>query len=286
METKTIVIMAVSLAAGVGTFFGLNAVDPHIKVRPVLPGGPPADQVFAAPLVETPADTSILIEDAGIDMDALELQAQAAADAAEEGLTEEASDSETGGADGLDAGSTDDGAAVEGDTAGAPVASAEPDPVAEALAQSEVPPPPPAPAAEPARPAPSTAASRPSSTASAPKTVVKKAEPRADALSSWWPQPVAGRLNLVYAGQAAFARAIVLLFDGGFQDASSADAAVKVLDSRGKPVKGRWEIGSNPRMLVFKVSNRGRYTLVVGQALADARGKALGQDLHGPVYVQ
>ncbi|MDI3259655.1 MAG: hypothetical protein QJR02_08165 [Sinobacteraceae bacterium] len=112
--------------------------------------------------------------------------------------------------------------------------------------------------------------------------------PATDAISAWWPvvdKRSPDRLNLVYAGEAAFEKAVVLLFDQDIGNPTLAGSHIQVLDDRGQPVSGTWESSpSNPRMLIFK-TRPGRYTLILSASLADAQGKTLGSELHGPVYV-
>ena len=132
-------------------------------------------------------------------------------------------------------------------------------------------------AAEPAAPAP-----RP-----APKAAtVAKSAPRADALTQWWPQPTAGKLNLLYAGQAANERTVGLLFDSSFAENAAPGDGLKLIADNGKPASGSWALNSNRRMLLFKNLKPGRYTVVVSPQLANEAGLAIGSELHGPVYVR
>jgi hypothetical protein len=147
------------------------------------------------------------------------------------------------------------------------------------------------PATEPAAPAVAETAPVPvhghKAAASASKPLPKRIEsaPALDAISSWW-TPVAKQstdhLNLVYAGEAAFDKAIVLLFSSDMD--AGAGSHIDVLDASGKTVSGTWEVGSNPHMLIFKTAP-GRYTIALRSDLVDAHGKALDDALHGPVYV-
>lgn len=90
-------------------------------------------------------------------------------------------------------------------------------------------------------------------------------------------------LSLVYAGEAAFDHAVVLVFSKDM----TADAGkyIQVLDSKGTPTSGNWEVSpKNQRMLILKVLS-GRYVLILSDSLVDAAGETLGARLHGPVYV-
>jgi len=131
-----------------------------------------------------------------------------------------------------------------------------------------------APAAKPA-PAPTTAA------ASSPK-----ATPEVPA--RWWGDPKEQdprKLNLTYVGQAAGGKGIALLFTGTFASPGVANW-IKVTDTNGKPAAGHWELGTSPKMLVYKGMNPGRYFVVLAPDLKDAQGKVLGRKLAGAVTVQ
>jgi hypothetical protein len=92
---------------------------------------------------------------------------------------------------------------------------------------------------------------------------------------------------VVYAGSAAYTRAIVLMFNGSFADAAVVQRHLRVTDAAGRTVPGNWEIGaSNRRMLLFPVPRAGTYTVHVGAELADSNGRRLGGELKGPVRVQ
>lgn len=173
---------------------------------------------------------------------------------------------------------------------GAPAKTA---PAHKAAAESE--PAAPVAAAPTSEPAPAPAAVTP---AAKPAKVGKTKHPKAkdmpgdkaavDAISSWWPatdKQVSGRLNLIYAGEAAFEKAVVLLFDYPM-DASAAASHLELYDANGKVPAGSWSSGGNPNMLLFKGVTPGRYTVVVKPDLADTSGKlVIAAGLHGPVYV-
>lgn len=108
----------------------------------------------------------------------------------------------------------------------------------------------------------------------------------ADALRAWWPAPEAGRLNLVYAGSAAFDAALVLLFDTPPASPENANASIEVRGRNGEPVQGEWKlVPANPRMLMFKAAP-GRYTVWIDGELAASDGKTLGRSLSGPIHLQ
>ena len=174
-------------------------------------------------------------------------------------------------------------------------ASASPPPAETAAAQPAEPASPPpaeeaAPPAEAPAPAPHKHKAPASETAAAEPAKASgkgkgKHEPDADAITAWWPktdQQSSSHLNLVYAGEAAFEDAAVVMFSSPVD--ASAGSHIQVLDRHGHEVKGGWERGGNPRMLLFK-TKPGRYTLVLAADLPDSSGKTLGTALHGPVYV-
>lgn len=163
-------------------------------------------------------------------------------------------------------------------------AAEEPQPAAPAPEAIEPEPQPgPEPAPEPVakpQPAPAkpAAPSKPASTASSRK---------AEKLTQWWGPESATNLSVVYAGSAAYTRAIVLMFNGAFDDASSAAKNIRVTDASGKAVSGSWQIGANnKRMLLFPVGKTGTYTVSVGSGLVDRTGRKLDKSLRGPVRVQ
>jgi hypothetical protein len=91
---------------------------------------------------------------------------------------------------------------------------------------------------------------------------------------------------VVYAGSASYTRAVVLLFNGPFASAASANSLVKVKDSNGRTLNGSWQVNpKNPRMLVFPVAAAGRYQVEVGAGLADRTGKKLSTPVQGPVII-
>lgn len=116
----------------------------------------------------------------------------------------------------------------------------------------------------------------------------KQAPPESDVIKPWWPdaskQP-ANQLKLQYAGQVQGEQAIALLFSAPLNvDSLRQHAQVKT--ESGQAVSGGWELGKNPRLAVFRGVESGRYTVLLGPQVADAKGFMLGQKLTGPVYVQ
>lgn len=119
----------------------------------------------------------------------------------------------------------------------------------------------------------------------------KAAAPRREGPSKetskvWWSAPASGRLNLRFAGEAAFGQAIALLFDAPFADPASADAHVQVLNRAGKAVSGKWQVvKSNPQMLALKAAP-GTYTIRIGSDLVASNGLRFKQDAEGKVLVR
>ena len=130
-----------------------------------------------------------------------------------------------------------------------------------------------------------------SAAASVPVKPKKTAAPRRESPSKetsqvWWPAPESGRLNLRFAGEAAFGQAIALLFDAPFADPASADAHVQVLNRAGKVISGKWQVvKSNPQMLALKAAP-GTYTIRIGSDLVASNGLRFKQDAEGKVLVR
>lgn len=159
-----------------------------------------------------------------------------------------------------------------------------------------------APASEPApaAPAPESMTSEPaaprfesspeSEVAEAPKPVAKP-KPRApkkapaEAKVAWWPAKTPGKLNLAYAGEASFTKAIVLMFDGAFDNADSANQHIKVTPQKGGAVKGKWLLATgNKQMLLLDVAP-GLYTVEIGEGLTDKGNRSLGAASSGAVFI-
>ena len=135
----------------------------------------------------------------------------------------------------------------------------------------------PAPAAAPApKPAPKRV--------SRPQTSKPKAPPP-EVKTAWWPAKTAGKLNITYAGDASFTKAIVLLFDGAFDSADSANQNVVVKTTKGKVVPGQWLVANANRQMLLFNANPGLYTVEVGGGLTDKGGRALAAAATGPVYI-
>lgn len=106
----------------------------------------------------------------------------------------------------------------------------------------------------------------------------------ATAASIWWPAKVDDALNLVFAGEASFSPAIVLLFDGTFDDPALANKAIQVTSAGGKAVAGQWVVATNKRMLLFKAPP-GHYRVKIEGSLVDSAGRKIAAAQGGPVTV-
>ncbi|WP_051101804.1 hypothetical protein [Solimonas variicoloris] len=271
--TKGWKIAALAVVVGVGTYVGLELLLPHHKTEVTLEGLLPADTVFSGTL-QSPADVAA---------------ATATPGAAQAGAAETAPSGP--------AVNTDDAAAPAAPSGATETATAPPAPEAEPAPATEVAAAAPAAAPEPAPAAATEAAPAPAEKPAAAKPAAK-ARPApakkagADAkrdlnASPWWQSGSGSGLQIVYAGSAAYRRAVVVMGNGPFGDAGSANQHIRVLDANGKRVAGSWEVSANNKaMLLFPVARNGRYQLVVDAGLADAQNRTLGQSLKGSVQVQ
>ncbi len=291
MSAKSWIMVAVAIAVAAATYFTLETIAPH---RPAETGGSrlvSADDVFqgataadedatqtvqaevAQPLDE--ADKALLAPSTEIaagevpaEDTATDVQTDAVDDEAADGLTDEAAEE------------TVDDTADTATPEPTPSPTATPAPTPTATATPTATPKPTATPAQTERPASSPAAA-------APKPATKPAATPAQRLTQWWAPESDTRLSIVYAGSAAYTRALVVLFNGDFDNVAAAQQHLSVVDATGKPVKGTWEIGANnKRMLLFPVAKVGTYTVTVGADLADRNGRKLGTEQKGPVHVR
>lgn len=266
MTNKALALAGGSVALAVGTYAVLNAVWPFQPSEERLPANPTIEAIYAGSVDDaaTPATEPAAEPASGAEAPA-PASASTPADApAGTSARPEPADEPA------------DASPPAADLPSAPAPEPVPEP-APAPEPATPPAPPPAPpsAPEPAKPKPA-----------APRTAAAENTPRADALSAWWPSaPTPGKLNLLYAGQAAETAAIALLFDSVFADTAAASTRIQVLDAQGQRVAGDWELASNRRLLLFKVKP-GRYTVLVEADLSNARGVTLAGAAHGPVYIR
>lgn len=260
---KGIIISAAAIVVAAGTYYGLDILfPPQPATLTTTDNSQASERVFgAAGLNETAAPAE----------PALPSSSEAEPAAAEDSAMADAAAPETEIA-------TDDAAlADDGELA---VDAAEPAP--------ESTPEPETPAVEPAM-TPEAAAPTVPQPAPKPKAPTASKSPSSSSgpAPTWWGQSAAGDLGLVYAGSAAYARAIVLMFDGDFTSATAAGKQIRVANAAGKIVSGSWSVNDkNSRMLVFKVDEPGTYQVSLKAALADKSGRKLGRSQQGPVTVQ
>lgn len=250
MSAKGLTMTVVAVAVAAGTYFGLEVAFPPATVKDVKDSnGTAVDQVFKGTL-----NTS-------------QVAAAEAAQPVEETLPP---------ADEMSA-----AAAVE-EPAPAELAAAEPEAATAALEPEPTTEPTPEPTPEPYV-AP---AEEPAAPAATPAPV-KPAPKKPQKLTQWWGPESDTQLSVVYAGSAAYTRAIVLMLNGAFDDTASAEQNLRVTDAAGKAVAGKWQIGANnKRMLLFPVDKAGTYTVSVKADLTDRTGRKLGKAQKGPVRVQ
>lgn len=299
MNSKFLTLTAVTVALGAGTYLALNKIAPQRQVeKAAAQQGPTADEVF------------------GGELNLAAVEEAAAAPAPVENENGEPVAAPVPGSEdavvGDLPGEEPEAAALAGDAGSEAPEEPEPatlEPTAEAAASTPPPSapvaaePPPAAAPVPAANVSSAEESDASASTSAapaaepapvakpqppkPKATVRKTPPKAEPAVAWWGAESGNGLAVTYAGSAAFRKALVLMFNGDFGSADAVNASVKVLDASGKPVSGSWEVNAkNPRMLIFPVDKSGRYTVVVGAGLQDAKNRSLETSVQGPVRVQ
>lgn len=272
MVAKVLMITLASAAVASATYFALDALYPQHKAEQAGADSGDVAAVFAGTL-----DPSATADSAALPAAAEPAVAEAVEVASTEPQVDETAPAEPTAAAAEPA--------VEPTEAPTPEPTAEPTPAPTAEPTPE---PTAAPTPEPtAAPTKAPSASPKATAAAEPAKPARKPATPKPALTQWWGTPSEQQLSLTYAGSAAYTRAIVLLFNGEFDDARGAGAHLSVIDANGAPVAGSWQVGStNPRMLLFPVSRNGIYKVNVGAALADRNGRKLGSALQGPVQVE
>ena len=304
MNSKFLTLVVVAAVIAAGTYFGLNMMFPYQKEEAKATAAVPADAVFSGGL-QTPAASDAAeaapaaapapsaASPAPAASGTVPTEAAAVAPQAEQPAPEPQAETKT---------EAPAPAPTAKPAEKVAIAEPAPEPVKPApapRAASAVPKPAAAPAPalarkpepKPATKASTVEASKPAGTPPATKVAVATAAaPPPVKAKQWWTASDAGHLSLVYAGPAAFkdsSKAVVLLFNGEFDSADSANANVAVQDARGGKVAGSWKVGpSNKRMLVFVVNSAGVYTIIIKTGLKDNGGRAVAQEARGPVSVQ
>lgn len=181
-------------------------------------------------------------------------------------------------------------AAPAAEVSAAEPAAFESAPVEEAPAPEPVAPPPvvesapePEPVVAEAPPAPKPAAAAPSKP-KAPVQKVPKVQP-AETKQVWWPAQQSGKLNITYAGNVSFTKAIAIVTDGAHIDGAKANEHIKVTTKSGKAVPGQWLVAKgNSQMLLYSVPP-GIYKVTVGQGMSDRGNRTMPSEASGLVWV-
>lgn len=119
------------------------------------------------------------------------------------------------------------------------------------------------------------------------RPVAADEHPPATAVRRWWPaEPAQNGFGIRHVGPLSGEQAIAILFHGAVRADALAEY-VTVRNADGKTLDAQWQVPEdNSRIATLPVPDSGRYTLIVDGRLADVRGRALGANMHGPVYVQ
>ncbi len=274
-------------------YFGLNLLLPRNQKEKAATSGVTADQVFSGAPAPADSATPAQTGDGAAALEPSLPAAESAAAPAESADSQGLSDEEARKiaenvsrevanrvVESSDAGT----APAPAETAPASASAPEPEPPAPASSSADAASPV---ATESPKPVVAASVSKPAKP-KARRTAKGSSSPGSDVISSWWPatdKQTADKLNVVYAGEAATEKSVVLMFSSAMGDPAAAGRNIQLLSARGGAVNGAWTAGNNPRLLVFKGVKPGRYTVILKPELADAGGKALGSELHGPVYV-
>lgn len=291
MNVKPLVLAGVATAVSVVTFVTLNLVAPISHATAAPSQGVTADQVFSgsidAPGASSPeggasaaAPIEVAQADIGSESDSAPVEAaptDAAAPATEAAPVTGGGSCEVSAADPnakpvvVKAAGLPESSPAE--TAPAAVESA-PEPVVTAASE-------PAPAFETSAPAFEEAAPAPKPK---PKPRAPKKTPE-EAKVAWWPAKAPGKLNVNFAGEASFTKAIVMVFDGAFDNADSANQNIKVTPKKGGKVNGEWKVANgNKQMLLLNV-DPGLYTVEIGAGLTDKGNRTIASAATGAVFV-
>lgn len=111
--------------------------------------------------------------------------------------------------------------------------------------------------------------------------------PPATAVRRWWPaEPAQNGFGIRHVGPLSGEQAIAILFHGAVR-ADDLTEHVTVRGASGNTLDAQWQVpDDNSRIATLPVPDGGRYTLIVSGRLSDVRGRALGANMHGPVFVQ
>lgn len=285
-------ISIVVVATALVVYFGLSYFFPHKHSEPVLQGGPSPEEVFKSGIAAGPAGASASRNDNLNEAEARKIAEEVGRKVGTQVAQEVLQQSSTAPAS--TAAAAPEAAEPKSESAPAPAAKPAAAPKPSAPASKLKPRPSPAPAAAAAAPEPAAVTPAPAkpkassdvASAASAATATKTARTAPAPITPWWTAAKpGGELSLLFAGEAASQRAIALLFSSTMGDAATAGKQIAVSGPGGKPLHGTWMPAPNPRMLLFRVSSAGRYTVKVGAGVADAQGNKLGAALQGPVDV-
>lgn len=110
--------------------------------------------------------------------------------------------------------------------------------------------------------------------------------PPAYAVQRWWgKEPAPSGFGIRHVGAHADKQAIGILFDGAV-DSETLAQHITIRDRRGGTVTAQWHTAeANARFAAAPVPEAGRYTLIIDGRLTDVRGRGLGRNMHGPIFV-
>lgn len=306
---KGVIVVVGTVVAAVGVYYGLNSAMPKKEEAPVVAVTASPDEVFGKSIDESApppkpkeappnaAPASEMAKTTEVAPPPAEANAPAAAPAQETKPAETAAATPPPAPPPSQPESKPENTTASSSQLLVPEPAMNPAPAAKPAPAPKAEPPAPKPTPAPetttaaAKPAPAPAPKpTPAPAAKPAPTTTASAAPKAtpDVPARWWGDPKEQdprRLNLSYAGQAAGGKGIALLFTGTFVSAGVANW-IKVSDASGKAAGGHWEIGSSPKMLVYKGMTPGKYTVTLAPDLKDAQGKILGRKLSGAVTVQ
>lgn len=118
----------------------------------------------------------------------------------------------------------------------------------------------------------------------APVQKVPKVQPE-ETKQVWWPAQQSGKLNITYAGNVSFTKAIAIVTDGAHIDGAKANEHITVTTKAGKAVPGQWLVAKgNPQMLLYSVPP-GVYKVTVGQGMSDRGNRSMPSEASGLVWV-
>ncbi len=282
-----------------------DAAETEVSEVPIVFAGDPAPAQTASAGSSTPsAMTANVVEGSEVpiefESEPLPALAETSAETSEAEATELAMASEAEDATGESA--SDESVSAPPPAAPVPEPKPEPEPQPEPKSEtkseaasseaesSDAPPavataaPAPEPVATPSTPAPRAAPPARRAVSPAP---VRNRPPPPNLYKKWWPAAEGEKLNVLFVGPAQFGTAIAILTDGPFADAASANEQITVRNlTGGGKASGSWKVADgNDRMLVFE-TDKGPYSVKIGDKLADKEGRSFSRQASGNVLVK